>query len=1073
MKFMAHIFAIMLVFGFTYLFLPKMTMAQGPMLYGMTEWGGSNGIGLIFHYDRSSGTQIVDYPFNIENSITTPYADLTDGGNGKFYGMAPYGGSNGNGIIFEWDPSTNTFTIKIELNDAIGKNPYGSLTLNGGKLYGMTRYGGANNGGVIFELNLATNIYTKKIDLDSTNGRYPFSSSLTLNEGKFYGMTWEGGAYNGGVIFEWNPTTNIYTKKINLYSNIGINPSGSLTLYGGKFYGMTSKGGTTNQGTIFEWNPATNAYTKKNNLSTSIGCNPYGSLTLNGSKFYGMTKNGGTNGLGVIFEWNPSTNVYTKKIDLSNAIGRFPEGSLTLNEGKFYGMTYQGGANGIGAIFEWNPSTNVYTKKIDLSFAIGDDPHGSLTLRGGKFYGMTSGGGNNSYGVIFEWDPATNIYLKKINFGQTNGTHPQGSLSLNGGKFYGMTNQGGLNGVGVIFEWDPNTGVYTKKIDLSTENGCRPSGSLTFYEGKFYGMTPQGGSSNAGVIFEWNPNTNIYTKKFDLGSNFGKNPYGSLTLAGGKFYGMTYTGGANNGVIFEWDPVTNIYTKKFEMNATTGYSPYGSLVLMGGKFYGMTSNGGGNNAGVIFEWDPVTNNYLKKIDLHDTVGKSPYGSLTLCGEKFYGMTYQGGANGSGAIFEWDPATNSVIKKIDLGTYSYPYGSLTLSGGKFYGMTQMSGVNYGGSIFEWDPATNIYSQKIELFGVSGNKPKYTQLVALEYFPPTLTTSANNVTCNGGADGAINISVFSGTPPFTYIWNNSAIAQNISNLTAGTYSVTVTDSHSCSAIASATVTQPPEWMLGVSISASANPLTAGTLATFTAIPVNGGATPFYHWFVNGFNVGTDTSIYTYGPVNYDVVKCMLTSDENCASNNPALSNTIAMTVTGVAETINITGSVGNLQTNCYNAAETIIVAGNEKTFLVQNGGNTTMVAGQNIIYLPGTTVQDGGFMHGYISDIYCGSNTASFVAMGTDDGELSFISQKSSFRLYPNPTSGKFTIELKNEIQYCKVQVSVFGIHGEKLLTKALSGEKKYEFTLSDYPYGLCFVKVVAGKYSETFKLVFAK
>jgi hypothetical protein len=55
----------------------------------------------------------------------------------------------------------------------------------------------------------------------------------------------------------------------------------------------------------------------------------------------------------------------------------------------------------------------------------------------------------------------------------------------------------------------------------------------------------------------------------------------------------------------------------------------------------------------------------------------------------------------------------------------------------------------------------------------------------------------------------------------------------------------------------------------------------------------------------------------------------------------------------------------------------------------------------------------------------------------------------------------------------VQIIVFGIHGEKLLNGELANERKHEFNLSGYPYGLCFVKVVAGDQIETFKLVITR
>jgi len=84
------------------------------------------------------------------------------------------------------------------------------------------------------------------------------------------------------------------------------------------------------------------------------------------------------------------------------------------------------------------------------------------------------------------------------------------------------------------------------------------------------------------------------------------------------------------------------------------------------------------------------------------------------------------------------------------------------------------------------------------------------------------------------------------------------------------------------------------VSVVISASANPVCAGTSVTFTATPTNGGTTPSFQWKVNGTNAGTNIATYTYIPVNNDLLTCILTSNAVCVSGNPATSNAVTMTV-----------------------------------------------------------------------------------------------------------------------------------------------------------------------------------
>lgn len=64
------------------------------------------------------------------------------------------------------------------------------------------------------------------------------------------------------------------------------------------------------------------------------------------------------------------------------------------------------------------------------------------------------------------------------------------------------------------------------------------------------------------------------------------------------------------------------------------------------------------------------------------------------------------------------------------------------------------------------------------------------------------------------------------------------------------------------------------------------------TFTATPSNGGVNPSYQWKVNGINVGTNSTIYTYNPLNNDSIRCIMTSNLACVTGNPASSNKIIM-------------------------------------------------------------------------------------------------------------------------------------------------------------------------------------
>jgi hypothetical protein len=75
------------------------------------------------------------------------------------------------------------------------------------------------------------------------------------------------------------------------------------------------------------------------------------------------------------------------------------------------------------------------------------------------------------------------------------------------------------------------------------------------------------------------------------------------------------------------------------------------------------------------------------------------------------------------------------------------------------------------------------------------------------------SVKDVSCNGGNDGSITAIPSGGVPPYTYSWSNFASTPTISNLTAGTYTCTLTDANGCTKLRSRTITQPSVLTLSV--------------------------------------------------------------------------------------------------------------------------------------------------------------------------------------------------------------------------------------------------------------------
>ncbi len=509
---------------------------SGTMLYAVCAGGGTASVGSIIEYDYTNNVCTKKIDMTTANGSACQ-GSLMRASDGNLYGVTTAGGANSAGAIFQYSISSNTYAKLYDLSTALGSNAPGTMVQSSanGKLYGFTRIGGANSQGVIFEFDYTTNTYSKRFDLQANTliGGSTFSSPIFGSNGKLYAPLTAGGLASGGVIMEYDLSTSTYTKKIDLNhaASGGAAYGGLVYAANGKLYGTTISGGSNNVGVIFEYDKSTNSYTKKFDMLASSGSVPYGAMVeASNGNLYGLSNAGGANSLGVIYEYNYTTNTYTKKVDLSSTLGSTPFGSMIqASNGKLYGLTRVGGTSALGVLFEYDYTTNTYTKRVDLTAAIGSNPSGSLVeAPNGKLYGLTQNGGANSQGVIFEYDISTNTYTKKYDFaaGTTTGNQPLGSLVLaNDGFLYGLTRLGGANGLGTLFQYDYVTNTFTKKLDLNSTSGSTPGTSLIkSANGKLYAPFTLGGTNNTGSIAEYDVTAGTLTKLIDLNATTSYSP---------------------------------------------------------------------------------------------------------------------------------------------------------------------------------------------------------------------------------------------------------------------------------------------------------------------------------------------------------------------------------------------------------------------------------------------------------------------------------------------------------------------------------------------------------------------
>ncbi|MBL7896353.1 MAG: gliding motility-associated C-terminal domain-containing protein [Bacteroidia bacterium] len=155
---------------------------------------------------------------------------------------------------------------------------------------------------------------------------------------------------------------------------------------------------------------------------------------------------------------------------------------------------------------------------------------------------------------------------------------------------------------------------------------------------------------------------------------------------------------------------------------------------------------------------------------------------------------------------------------------------------------------------------------------------------------------NISCYGGNNGFAYVSVIGGVTNYTYTWSNTSTNQNLSNVTAGTYSLLVTDQNRCNATIDTTLTQPPAITFSAAVT---SPLCNGVPTGSINATLGGGVTPFtYTWSTTA----TTEDLINIGAGTYTLVY----------SDNNGCKDTVSVSVTQ-PDSIKIDDRVDNLKCN----------------------------------------------------------------------------------------------------------------------------------------------------------------
>lgn len=322
-----------------------------------------------------------------------PNAGLISDAQGNFYGTTSGYGNNPCyppycGTVFELTSSPDgnwTATVLYAFTGQDDGNVAGGpLTFDPeGNLYGDTAFGGTHGEGTVFELSPPINgdawtestLYNFCSQGGCKDGSIPALGVSFNSKGNLFGAAETGGAFGFGGVFRLSPTPSGQWVEDVVHSfddTDGNDPTGEFIFdSSGNLYGTTYGGGNnrknyctgrdrdgqlpigTRCGSVFEIQHSSGDETSFFFDGTNGG-NPLGGLVLSNGTFYGATTGGGRHTYGSVFRLRGTKETVLHSFSCGSD-GARPDGLLALHSGRLYGTTTECGAFNQGVVFEISP----------------------------------------------------------------------------------------------------------------------------------------------------------------------------------------------------------------------------------------------------------------------------------------------------------------------------------------------------------------------------------------------------------------------------------------------------------------------------------------------------------------------------------------------------------------------------------------------------------------------------------------------------------------------------------------------------------------------------------------------
>ncbi|TXB64819.1 T9SS type B sorting domain-containing protein [Vicingus serpentipes] len=406
------------------------------------------------------------------------------------------------------------------------------------------------------------------------------------------------------------------------------------------------------------------------------------------------------------------------------------------------------------------------------------------------------------------------------NCGASNGTATATPSGGTGPYTYAWSPTGGNNSVAHGL----NAGTYT--VTVTDVNGCTAIGNTTVGSGAAPGnininstdVSCFGGNNGTATVVA-NGGQQPYTYQWSNGDSIDN----ISNLSAGTYYVDVIT---SNGCITSDSIIITEPQEPLTINTST------TNVICNGENTGTASvlaNGG--TSGYTYLWNTTPNQFS---DIATGLSSGSY------------LVTVTDANGCQVLDEVsisqpDPLSINVIDQIDVSCNGGNGGLLNVNafgGTSPYSYSWNSGIYSGNSInmltqgnYQLEVTDNNGCNQIGSFIINEPLPLEASVI-----------NQTDISCYQANDGEIEASVVGGTPPYSYLWSNSATSPQIGSLSENMYMLTVTDANGCEDTTSAIIKEPEKLVI---TSSSQSTICPGENINLQAFSTGGTGAIQYYW------------------------------------------------------------------------------------------------------------------------------------------------------------------------------------------------------------------------------------